>query len=288
MSTALEKKAKYAILYYSLNEFQGKERKSMEQYAVHSLDRTFQLLEILSLYPQGLPLTTLAKMTELNKSTAFRLLASLCRHGYVLKNNQTNTYHVSLKLFELGCRSINAGGFLPIIQSTLQSLAVESNEAIHFVLREGGSVVYLYKEEPAQRMVHMTSCVGLRNPMYCTGVGKAILAFLPPEEQQLILNTTEYIPFTAHTLTTPQEVETQLLAVRQRGYAIDNQEHEEGIGCVAAPILNDLGIAYAAISIAAPASRLTEEKIRQYAALLCAAAEKIAVQLNGKSPAASE
>lgn len=254
----------------------------MEQYAVHSVDRTFQLLELLSLHPQGLSLTSLANMTELNKSTAYRLLASLCAHGYALKNSRTNTYHLSLKLFELGCRAVNSGGFLPVVQSVLQGLAAEVNETIHFVLREGSSVVYLHKEEAAQRTLHTTSRIGLRNPMYCTGVGKAILAFLPEDEQQTLLHTMTYTAFTAHTITTPQALAKELSAVKKRGYAVDDQEHEEGVSCLAAPIFNDRGLAYAAVSITLPAFRLTEEKEAQYAACLCAAAEKLTNLLNGQ------
>ena len=175
----------------------------MEQYSIQSVDRAFQLLETISLHPQGVSLTELVRQTQLNKSTAFRLLASLIAHGYVIK--------------------------------VLRELAVKTNEAIHFVLREENSVVYLYKEEPVQSVIHMASRIGLRNPMYCTGVGKAILAFLPEEEQNLIARTTKYQVFTDHTLCTPESLLEDLEKTRQRGYAIDDQEHELGIRCVAEP-----------------------------------------------------
>lgn len=255
----------------------------MEQYAVHSLDKAFLLLDILSQHPQGCSLTFLAKTADLNKSTAYRLLAALCSHGYALKSELTSTYHLSLKLFELGCRTVNAGGFLPPVQSALQTLSSKVNETIHFVLREGNSVVYLYKEEPTQRALHMTSRIGLRNPMYCTGVGKAILAFLPQEEQRIILDTTKYTAFTAHTITTIPNLERELITIRQCGYALDDQEHEDGVSCIAAPILNNEGVAYAAISITVPTFRLTSERTAQYADLLRATATTISAQLSGSS-----
>ena len=126
----------------------------MEQYAIQSVDRAFQLLETISLHPQGLSLTELVNQTQLNKSTAYRLLSSLIAHGYVIKDSRSNTYHISLKLYEIGCRTVNANGFLPVVEPVLRGLAVETNEAIHFVLREENSVVYLYKEEPVQSVIH--------------------------------------------------------------------------------------------------------------------------------------
>ena len=83
----------------------------MEQYAIQSVDRAFQLLETISLHPQGLSLTELVNQTQLNKSTAYRLLSSLIAHGYVIKDSRSNTYHISLKLYEIGCRTVNANGY---------------------------------------------------------------------------------------------------------------------------------------------------------------------------------
>ena len=219
--------------------------------------------------------------TQLNKSTAYRLLASLIAHGYVIKDSRSNTYHISLKLYEIGCRTVNANGFFPVVEPVLRELAVQTNEAIHFVLREGNSVVYLYKEEPVQSVIRMASRIGLRNPMYCTGVGKAILAFLPEEEQKLIAQTTRYQAFTDHTLCTPEALLEDLERTRRRGYAIDDQEHELGIRCVAAPIKNDLGNAYAAISLSAPTTRLGEERISLLAHQITDAAAQISKLLNG-------
>lgn len=254
----------------------------MEQYAIQSVDRTFQVLETLSLHPQGLSLTTLAKETQLNKSTTYRLLASLMAHGYVIKDPQTNTYHISLKLYELGCRAVNSRGYISVVEPVLRKLTQESHETVHFVLREDDAVVYLYKEEPMQSLLSMGSHIGLRNPMYCTGVGKAILAFLPEGEQVRIAKSQTYVPFTPHTLITPESLLEDLAITRARGYALDVEEHELGIRCIAAPIRNSQGEAYAAISISAPASRFGLDTRRQeLAQLICSAAEEISVRLMG-------
>ena len=132
-----------------------------------------------------------------------------------------------------------------------------------------------------QSGIHMASHIGLRNPMYCTGVGKAILAFLPEAEKRLIVENTVYEMFTPHTLHTPQALLADLELIRNRGYAFDEEEHELGISCIAAPIKNKQGIAYAAISISAPTSRLEYEKKLLLAKKICVAAERISELLNG-------
>ena len=98
----------------------------------------------------------------------------------------------------------------------------------------------------------MASHIGLRNPMYCTGVGKAILAFLPEAEKRLIVENTVYEMFTPHTLHTPQALLADLELIRNRGYAFDEEEHELGISCIAAPIKNKQGIALSLIHISSP------------------------------------
>ena len=254
----------------------------MEQYTVHSLDRAIQLLELLSMHPEGLTLSILSESAGLNKSTAYRLLAALNSHGYVLKDARTNTYYLSLKLYELGCRAIHSQGYLAAIQPILSELACAANEAVHFVLREDNTVVYLCKEDASQGVVQMGSRIGLRNPMYCTGVGKAILAYLPEEEQKRIAKQTEYHVFTPNTCQTPDELLRELALTRRRGYAIDNEEHEDGISCIAVPICNHYGIAYSAISISAPTSRILNGRTEQLAQMLLQTAARVAGMLNGQ------
>jgi len=253
----------------------------MEQYSIQSVDRAFQLLETISLHPQGLSLSELVAQTQLNKSTAYRLLASLIAHGYVIKDSRSNTYHISLKLYEIGCRTVNANGFLPVVEPVLRELAVQTNEAIHFVLREENSVVYLYKEEPVQSVIHMASRIGLRNPMYCTGVGKCILANLPPEAVRGIWDRSVITAFTPNTITDFDRLTAELKQIKAQGYALDNEEHEPGVFCIAAPIFDYSAHPVAAISVSAPASRMEPERIQEIAAQVVSSAGAITGVLGG-------
>ena len=254
----------------------------MESYEVNSLSRTLKLLELLSRNPEGMTLTAISAETELNKSTVFRLLAALINHGYVIKNKSSSVYDLSLKLFELGSRAVNGYGCLAAVRPLLRALAEETKESVHFVLRELDSVVYLCKEETEQGAIHMASRVGLRNPMYCTGVGKAILANIPEEERNTILENTVCQRFTSHTILTTEELRQELALTRQRGYAVDQEEHEIGVCCVAAPILNGDGAAYAAISVSVPAFRFGKEKIEQIVPELINVAKNAEAVLRGR------
>lgn len=254
----------------------------MESYEVNSISRTLKLLELLSQNPDGMTLTAISAETELNKSTVFRLLAALINHGYVVKEKSSSIYYLSLKMFELGSRAINSYGCLATIRPLLRALAEQTRESVHFVLREMDSVVYLCKEETTQSAIHMASRIGLRNPMYCTGVGKAILANLPEGERKAILENTFYERFTSHTILTAEELQRELALTRQRGYAVDQEEHEIGVCCVAAPILNGDGAAYAAISVSAPAFRFGKERIQQIVPDLMNAAKKAEAILQGR------
>ena len=149
--------------------------------------------------------------------------------------------------------------------------------------RSGSEVVYLYKFEPYSNPINISSSVGRHNPMYCTGVGKSILAYLPEEEVKAIWESSDVQQFTEKTLTTLPALLADLQAIRERGYAIDDEEHDLGVRCIAAPIFNWDDQPIAAISISAPSNRMTEEVRQKLAPKLMNAAEEISGLL-GKKP----
>ena len=129
----------------------------------------------------------------------------------------------------------------------------------------------------------MGTYVGRRNPMYCTGVGKSILAFLSPREVERVWNATDIQVFTPATIVTLENLFQDLEGVRQRGFAYDNEEHEEGVRCIAAPIFNWEGTPTGAVSISAPTSRLTDETVERLAPQLLSVSNEIS-QLLGRKP----
>ena len=254
-----------------------------KKHPVQSIDRVFDLMEILSAAPNGLSLSDLAARADLHVSTTHRLLSSLVSRGYVRKDSSTGKYRLTLRLFEISQRVSAVLDLLPVSEHFLEELANLSGEAVHLVERSGSEVVYLYKFEPYRNPVTISSSIGRHNPMYCTGVGKSILAHLPEEDVKAIWEATDIQRFTEKTLTTLEDLFKDLEATRIRGYAIDDEEHDLGVRCVAAPIFNWKGDPVAAISISAPASRLTGSEMQKYAPRLLHAAEEISGLL-GKMP----
>lgn len=258
--------------------------KQESQPSVQSLDRVFQIIEALSESPQGLPLREVCQKTGLAKSTASRLLSALIQNSYAFQDPGNKKYALTLRLFELSSRVVGGMNILSVAKPYLNQLSTESSGAVHLVSRVNDEVVYLYKEEALTSVVRMSSCVGLHNPMYCVGVGKALLAYLPDEEIKAIWSRTKPVKFTPYTITTFDELYKELCEIRQRGYAIDNQEHELGIRCVAVPIFDLSGNAIAAISISDYNESMTDEKIADYVPNLLETSQKISRYYGVKYP----
>lgn len=235
---------------------------------VQSLDRVFLIIESLSNYPRGVSLTDLCSDTKLPKGTVSRMLSSLIANGYATQEPDSKRYRLTMRLFEIGCRAAGSTNLLSVARPYLEQLSAATGEAVHLVARSGDEVVYLYKEEPAQTIVRMSSYVGLRNPMYCTGVGKSILAYLPDEEIRAYWNRIHPVRFTPATIATLPQLQAEIHSIRARGYAIDNEEHEIGVRCIAAPVLDFYAAPVAAVSLSAPVARLDEVRATQYAVML--------------------
>ena len=168
-----------------------------------------------------------------------------------------------------------------IARPYLERLAEFSGEAVHLVARLGDEVVYLYKEDTSSSIARMASFVGLKNPMYCTGVGKCILANLPPETVRGIWDRSVITAFTPNTITDFDRLTAELKQIKAQGYALDNEEHEPGVFCIAAPIFDYSAHPVAAISVSAPASRMEPERIKEIAAQVVSSAGAITGVLGG-------
>lgn len=232
--------------------------------SVQSVDRVLDILEALSAAPFGLLLTELSTAVGLHISTTHRLVNALVERGYALKELSSGKYRLTLRTFAMGCRISAVWDLLSAARPYLDELAAMSQEAVHLVERDGNSVVYLYKAEPYHQLVRMGSYTGLRNPMYCTGVGKSILALLPQAEVTKILSSETLTAFSPNTIIDPDTMNRELALTRARGYALDNEEHEPGVSCVGVAIRNHTGEPIGAISISAPTSRLDNAAIHRF------------------------
>ena len=231
---------------------------------VQSVERIFQLIESLAAHPAGAGLQRLAQDTGLAKSTVHRLLASLVSLGYAAQD-ENGRYRLTLKMFELSSGIVNSMDIMDVAKVHLERLAQRTGEAVHLVIRDGQDIVYIYKTESGP--MRMSSRVGLRSPLYCTGVGKAILATLPADEVVQIWQHTTPQKLTAHTIVEFDALQAQLTEVRTNGYAIDDEENELGVRCVAVAIPGVGGRADSAFSISGLAPYMTPERIRRIATL---------------------
>lgn len=243
--------------------------------SVQSVDRVLDILEILSSAPFGMSLSDLAAASGLHVSTAHRLVNVLVDRGYALKEPGSGKYRLTLRTFEVGSRVSGVWDLLSAAKPYLDELAAVSQEAVHLVERDGSCVVYLYKAEPFLPLVRMSSHTGLRNPLYCTGVGKSILALLPEGEVDRLWREETIEKFSDKTITDLDAMHRELALTRQRGYAVDDEEHEPGVRCIAVAIRNWAGEPVAAVSISAPVNRMDEAAMARYLPRLQKTAQEI-------------
>lgn len=251
-------------------------------YQIQVLDRALALLEALSHQGPDLTLAQISELLKLHKSTAHRLIMVLERHKLIEKNSNTGKYRLGLKLFELGTKAIGQLDLRERTRPFLERAVRETGETGHLCVYDDGEVVYLDKIEPS-RSVRLTSSVGRRNPAYCTAVGKAIMAFLPAPQVEEAVRKHGLDQLTRKTITTMLDLRADLAKVRSLGYAIDDEEHEEGVLCVGAPVWSVGDYPIAAISVSGPIFRLSHEKVPAVAESIMVIARALSHELGMRS-----
>jgi IclR family KDG regulon transcriptional repressor len=246
---------------------------------VKAVTKTMGLLEALALEKE-LGVTELAECAGINKSTVYRFLNSLKDLGYVHQNVSNEKYSLTLKLFELGSYVLGRMELWEQAHPILEQLAEQTHETVHLAVLDDGRLVYLGKFESTQALrVSMSSRIGQSAPTYCTGVGKLLLAHAPAEQVERILAREGLKRFTDHTITDRSLLAKELDSIRQQGFAFDDEEHEMGVRCVAAPVRNSHGATIAALSISMPSVRLPDSEIPRYRELVTQAAEEISKRI---------
>lgn len=231
---------------------------------VQSVDRSLSILEVLSDYRDGLGVTDISEKVGLHKSTVYRLLSTLIYKDYVTQDKETNKYKITFKLFELGNKRIEKMDILSASKLYTKKLMESVNEVVHLVVREDNKIIYIDKVE-ANNTIRMASSIGKRSPMYCTSVGKAMLAYLPENEVKEIWHNSEIKKLTENTITDFEALKTELEIVKIKGYAVDNEENEKGVRCIGAPIFNRLNEIEGALSISGPTIRVTKDVVEEIA-----------------------
>lgn len=223
-------------------------------------DRLFLVLETLA-ETGPMALTDLSRRLALNKSTIHRILTSLIYLGYVRQDGDTGKYSLSFKILSLSNRFLEKIDILDSVRPMLRQISRETGETVHFVQLDGLEAVYIDKEESTQNSVRMVSKVGSRIPLYCSGVGKAMLADMAPDKAAILWETSEKRQLTPHTITDYADFLSCLSEIRKKGYALDNEENELGVRCIAVSLPDFSGSSRYAISISAPVTRMSDERI---------------------------
>jgi len=247
--------------------------------SVQSVSRAFDILEALAANDE-LGVTELGARTGLVPSTAHRLLATLSKRGYVSQRPDSGRYALGYKLVELASGLEQGLARLRrVARPHLEGVQEATEETTNLVVLDGDRVIYV-DQVPGTRSVRMFTIVGAAALAHTTAAGKAIMAFGPPEIVAALYSEREELEqLTTRTLATVEALQDDLERTAKRGYAIDNEEHEEGVSCVAAPVLDRDDRPRAAISISAPTARILHPDTAELGALLREHAARISAAL---------
>jgi IclR family transcriptional regulator, KDG regulon repressor len=224
-----------------------------------SVDRTLSILEFIANEDKGVNLTSISTELNIPKTTVFRLIERLTARGYVDYDDQSEKYFLGIESILLSMKALLNMNVVEVSIPYLKELSHATKETSFLGVYNEGEIVYLYKSEGTQS-ISITSQLGSRRPVHCTGLGKAILSGYPIEQVTKILEEKGMNRMTDNTITTPEGYLQALNEVRINGYTMDNEELEDGLGCYAAPVYNYLGKVVAAICVSGPIERVVENK----------------------------
>jgi DNA-binding IclR family transcriptional regulator len=235
---------------------QEKERPAGSQ----SLFRGLMLIEILSNYPNGCPLAHLSELAGLNKSTVHRLLQGLQSCGYVTPAPAAGSYRLTTKFIAVGQKALSSLNIIHVAAPHLEALNIATGETVNFSSREDDHAILIYKLEPTTGMLRTRAYIGQHMPLYCSAMGKIYMAF---GHQDYVASYWEshkeqIQPLTRNTITELSAMYDELAEIRDRSMAMDKEENELGVSCIAVPVFDIHGRVPYAISISLSTSRMKQ------------------------------
>jgi DNA-binding IclR family transcriptional regulator len=245
-------------------------------YNITSLQRGLRLLQLFTESSQGLTAKQVAERSHLPVSTVHRFLMNLEAAGFL--NCSGGVYHLGIACFAIGQAALAQLDIRRVSLPYLQELNRQTRETVHLTVRHGSSAVYVEKLDSTEQL-RIFSRIGAAVPLYCTAVGKIMLAYMSGEQQKRLLPQLELKRYTPNTVGNLQQLEAELHRICKNGYACDLEEHELHIRCVAAPIWDHTGLVNASLSITAPIVRMAISRLRQLAPLIQAAGLQISREL---------
>ena len=234
----------------------------MKQRTHQSLERGLRLVEAVALNGAQTSLAEAARRTGLHRSTAHHLLQTLVSLGYLRQDAETRGYELAAKPFQITGRTWSPEQLAAIAQPALADLTRRSGEGSSFSAYRDGAVTVVAKREH-DGPVRVVQDVGARRPLHCTAVAKAILPWLPAPELTGLIARIRFERYTAKTIVTRSAFQAELRRIRSTGHAIDDEEHIEGIRCIAMPAFGHSGQVLGSICTLGPKSRMTYQKLRE-------------------------
>lgn len=250
--------------------------------AVQALQRGIVLLGVLARDDKA-TLTELALATGMPPSTAHRLLMTLQAHGYTDFDEATNMWMVGVEAFRTGNSFLRRTKVAEAAREIMRDLVAQTGETANLAVADEGEVVFLSQVE-CPNPIRASFPAGARTPMHASGIGKAMMATLERAEVERLLQKTGLSEFTQNTLTSPGALFDDLATIKQRGWALDDEERHPGMRCVAAPVFNHYAEAVAGLSISGPVTRFTNDAVGEFGPVVRRAAARVTEAIGGKPP----
>lgn len=236
-------------------------KKDKSEYVVQAVDRALDVLEAFNYQNEELGVTELSHRLDLHKNKVFRLLATLECRGYIEQDQRTGNYRLGIKTFEVASVFLHHLGLRRQARPVLEELVDKSNETAYLAVTEGADVVYVLMHETSHT-VRVIPRLGHRLPAYCTASGKVMLANESQDRLAQLFADRPLRMLTANTITDLDRLREHLAQVAQQGYAVDNEELEEGVSCVAAPVRDYSHRVVAGVGLSGPVSRFSLERLQ--------------------------
>ncbi|MCM2680726.1 DNA-binding transcriptional regulator KdgR [Echinimonas agarilytica] len=251
--------------------------KSTQPEAVSSVLKVFNILVALG-EQKDIGVTELSQRLMTSKATTYRFLQTMKGLGFVAQEGEDDKYSLTLKLFELGATALDYVDLTTLADEPMRLISEQTHEAVHLGVLDADSIVYVHKYGSSYNLCMQTR-IGSRKPVYCTAIGKILMAARSDEEIAEVCRDTRFVKRTERTINSVEEFVADMDTVRQQHYGEDNEEQEPGLRCIAAPIYDRFGNTIAGISISFPMVRFEDGLFQNYIDLLQQAGKTISAKL---------
>ncbi len=243
-----------------------------------SLAKGIKLIEVLADTGRAMGVSELSRALGLDKSTVYRLLITLKSRGYVEQDPETRKYAVGPRMIAVSSRVLGNNDVYLQARPVMKRLLQETRETVHLGMLMEDQVMYI-AQEISPEVVSVNTEIGQREPLHCTAVGKALVAFLAEEEREAILRRLDFRRYTSRTITDPERFRAHCEEIRALGYAVDDEELHPGVRCIAAPIRGYDGGVMASLGISGPTTRLQSEVIPRLGRIVMKYAQEVSGRL---------